>query len=165
MPPGPRPYDRRNNPPCQRKAPPLVSSPPPWRRSSSLPEESAHSNDRLNLRLRQGMEAGHPGSGDAIVNDAENLNVRKPLHASCGDTRRSLTAPAIETVTARAAWGKNFPAIHEAERAGDFFLGAEPPAQRPRQRRSRASRASRPPRSRSPRTRSWLAMGCMAIAV
>jgi hypothetical protein len=56
-----------------------------------------------------------------MLNDAEDLNVGKPLHASHCDIRRPLTASAIETVTACATRGKHFFA---AARGGPLSRGA-----------------------------------------
>src|ERR1700732_1625582 len=86
------------------------------------------------------MEGGHPGSRNAILNNAENLIIGEPLHAwVLRDVGRALATSPVETVTLRAPTRKCLLAV-----AGEGMDGIISPLWLPKLRWRAEERASRP---------------------
>src|SRR5258708_39812443 len=61
----------------------------------------------FDIRTFKGVEGGHSGSRNAVLNDPDNLIIGDPLHSWVfGDVGRALAASPVETVTLGAATGK-----------------------------------------------------------
>src|SRR5260370_39311416 len=66
----------------------------------------------LDIRTFEGVEGGHSGSRNAVLNHPDNLIIGEPLHSWVfGDVGRALAASPVETVTLGAATGKYLLAV------------------------------------------------------